>query len=781
LTGDVESTPLSEQIRPPSDFAGAEGDLLAGDELWAASPRQLLGLQRRIGNRGVAQVLARQPAAVAAVPAPGGTAGSPGSIADRLRGKEQAYELVKQYRWTEQQVDADHGEGPPLISFKFGQDKLAAAERAATAAVKAAGFADIAAFESSCSEYRDLFRRRAVEIAELALGASERVVRAELARYGDPHERQALFDSLGPLRHVSGEARELAEKGTPPVFGDGLVLPTAEQQTFQAEAGEKLAQADQIRSGLAGTHPILKDSEIPTSRLAFSDTTAEALGADLRETAEHRLRDIERSRTRLRQDPEVVFGLDRVVAFAALELGATTGTIGAEIVADHQAEIAQRRLAIGFMLAALAIGLGLLTFGGGTVAVVAAAGALGVSMYTAVDSIEDYQIAYAEAHSAFDSDAALSGNSPTGVWVALALLGVALDASAVSNALKAARPAVKVFEQTGSAARFAEKLAEARGLSKALQDRLVRAAEAEEAYRGAARRLGDALRASMSTTYAGLDPELIRAATLAAYAAVRKGILSFDVWLHDLRVQRLLEGVDLDRLTPQQSAELREVFASELQREAAASARTGTAAARADPPTVTSSHPKLLRPDPRTAETGGVRSIHYLLTKDNRVSVVIEGRLQPAIAGRAANAPNYNTEQLWAILRDEHHVPGWEAAHLWGPGFGDEAAAGIMLAPREVNQIWQNQGIEKFLRELRATAAEEHATVEVRAVATSLPRGFDGGAGDSFLSHVEYEFWLVGQDGAKTGRAHVEFSVDPPPGGRVHDVHVSPLTAGHGP
>ena len=83
----------------------------------------------------------------------------------------------------------------------------------------------------------------------------------------------------------------------------------------------------------------------------------------------------------------------------------------------------------------------------------------------------------------------------------------------------------------------------------------------------------------------------------------------------------------------------------------------------------------------------------------NEVETVIEGRLLPGM--NRDTAPNYNAETLWATLRATHpelQLGDWQAAHLWGPGFGDEAAAGMMLAPNDVNQIWQNQKVESFLR-----------------------------------------------------------------------------------
>jgi hypothetical protein len=147
-------------------------------------------------------------------------------------------------------------------------------------------------------------------------------------------------------------------------------------------------------------------------------------------------------------------------------------------------------------------------------------------------------------------------------------------------------------------------------------------------------------------------------------------------------------------------------------------------------------------------------------------------------------APNYNRQAVWRNLRKLHpelKIDTWQAAHLWGPGFGDEAAAGMMLAPDEVNLIWQNQKAEQFLRELRDIAAQQGLEVHVRAAARSHPRDFAGGAGDALMQSVQYDFSLAEPGATPTftaaGRVRlpgepfgqITFSVGRPPGGKASD------------
>jgi hypothetical protein len=159
----------------------------------------------------------------------------------------------------------------------------------------------------------------------------------------------------------------------------------------------------------------------------------------------------------------------------------------------------------------------------------------------------------------------------------------------------------------------------------------------------------------------------------------------------------------------------------------------------------------------------------------NEAEVVIQGRLLPGM-DRANAAPNYNRETIWSRLRQEHpelRLEEWEAAHLWGPGFGDEAAAGMMLAPKEVNQEHQNRGIEGFLRDLRDEAAAMGWEVHIRAVARSHPRSFAGGMGDSLLQSVQYDVEVARPGEAPRPRAQASFSVGLPPRGKVSGLSVT--------
>jgi hypothetical protein len=82
--------------------------------------------------------------------------------------------------------------------------------------------------------------------------------------------------------------------------------------------------------------------------------------------------------------------------------------------------------------------------------------------------------------------------------------------------------------------------------------------------------------------------------------------------------------------------------------------------------------------------------------------------------GRLPTSPPWLGRRLARMFRR------WEQAHLIGPGFGAELFEGIMLAPRGVNQIVQNKGIEDALRSASGLH-DVHISVRGRGRRLAIP------------------------------------------------------------
>jgi hypothetical protein len=194
-------------------------------------------------------------------------------------------------------------------------------------------------------------------------------------------------------------------------------------------------------------------------------------------------------------------------------------------------------------------------------------------------------------------------------------------------------------------------------------------------------------------------------------------------------------------------------------RQAQAAARLEVPGVTAPVTTRTNQHGVLLSSATMTLQgdtaNGGIKTISGERAPDGTRTIKITGELGPKIARQ-------DMEELFMTAGEtgDSAVAGYHRAHLWGAGFGDEAADGIMLAPPSVNLTFQNQSVENALRELRDKAAP--GVVLLTATATSHPDGA-GRANEPVLAHVTYNFAIRMPNGETKDVAQVDITVPPPP------------------
>lgn len=168
--------------------------------------------------------------------------------------------------------------------------------------------------------------------------------------------------------------------------------------------------------------------------------------------------------------------------------------------------------------------------------------------------------------------------------------------------------------------------------------------------------------------------------------------------------------------------------------------------------------------DGRVSNSGMIDTLSGTRRADGSLTVTIEGRVGPGLGQRL----DYEKDLLGGT---QVGLPGYERAHLWGQSLGDEAAEGIAYAPREVNQIFQNQKMEEFLREMRDLASSRGGTVRLRAHLETHPpglhpRGVTEPGADRIVRRLDYEFEIV-ENGRVTQTNRVTINVGPPPNGSV--------------
>lgn len=160
-------------------------------------------------------------------------------------------------------------------------------------ALRAAGFATIGDFDDAVRALRRMVRNRAVATALATLRRGERVLEAELRRYREP---QAAKSAL--LRAARG------------------------------------AGADAMQRVLA-EYPILRDTT--ALRAVLTAPVPDMIGGVLRQRARELLDSAEIARARLADDPDAVFGLDRVVDRVLVRCGLPPDSPQARLVAGRRA------------------------------------------------------------------------------------------------------------------------------------------------------------------------------------------------------------------------------------------------------------------------------------------------------------------------------------------------------------------------------------------------------------------------------------------------------------
>jgi len=495
-------------------------------------------------------------------------------IMTRLEGQKNLYEQVKSYKALTRRMFTPRPRSESLpYSDPGAKESYEAAGKSLNDALKAAGFDSIQIFDDAITAYIGVFRRRAVELTLLTLQASERAVTQERQRYEQQATNDTLFAQLAPMRQATTEANQAFRQAMP--TPQQLKTDSTNRLPSQVAAADRFrereAQAQQERDKFAISYPSLKDPELRTQ--ALNVESAQELGALLRRNADDRLNSIQKTRVRVLNENEAVFKLDRIVAMTRQELGVAPGSAHDMAIKDYADEIKGFETFVQIAVGALALGLGLLTFGGGTVAVLAGAAGLAMSVQQANAEWEKYSAQRAAAHTSFDTALSVSSDDPSVVWVAMALIGVGLDGAALVSAMKAARPAIEIWKTTGNPAQFEAQLAKATQLSAGEQAALGRAARAQEQYEAALAALDNARRTRYDRLNALGDSEVFEKLIVAAYYAIKTNVTEFEVWLRTLAKSKFQKTINFEALTASERKTLEAAFNTAKERVASDAAR----------------------------------------------------------------------------------------------------------------------------------------------------------------------------------------------------------------
>lgn len=338
----------------------------------------------------------------------------------------------------------------------------------------------------------DKFEQLAVEKVLSVLTISERQVNTEMVRYGISREVTGGHAYTGVIhtdymqdtpesRGLAAAARRLHEQRQTisrlqsersalvrpeyrgvHVFHDREIRDMVRYRALGEDLRQAQADHNQLRMALEPDFPILAayaepgwsndnalesiaaGAEVPAGR------TTSAAARVLSETIYEHLHNIQVTRARIVDEPETIWRLERIVAMTRQALGLQEGTFASALIAARADEAEADQAFVDTVLAALAIGFGLLAAlptGGSSllagIAVAGSAASLAVNTGIAARSAQRYQFEAAAAGSDFDQARALAAEDPSLFWLAVDIVGAGLELGAARQVFRGAAPTIR--------------------------------------------------------------------------------------------------------------------------------------------------------------------------------------------------------------------------------------------------------------------------------------------------------------------------------------------------
>lgn len=333
----------------------------------------------------------------------------------------------------------------------------------------ASGFpGGIAGFAKFIDDYEKSFQSEALAYAMDVLLKYEHILHQEYDRYagGQTGNMSAAAKTLSGLSKIREPAQELYGKAAHARSLrkdlDRDIRDMSESKAFGARAesaslGREAAihesSADKLVKGALPDDSIVSWQDFPREKLV-SKRTVEDVRAEIAWYIAVHEAAIQRARQLLTEKPRRIYTLDKLLSAALETQDVEKGSIYDLIIQHRVAEIESEKNVKEILLAVLTVALTVVTFGGGTPALLASAAIVGVGGAQAYSAIEDY-----DTQTTFYVSQLLS-QEPTAAWAVVAVVGLALDAGSLVSALKTVVPASKAFNATGDLAELGKDLAE---------------------------------------------------------------------------------------------------------------------------------------------------------------------------------------------------------------------------------------------------------------------------------------------------------------------------------
>jgi uncharacterized protein DUF4157 len=321
--------------------------------------------------------------------------------------------------------------------------------------------------EALHKEFLPGFGERAKKKTEDLLDASERIIRSEMQRYGlllrDDVGYYALQDRAGPhafnMAAAAGELSKLhkevealkreqrakytrahtveTSRGGWRKLSTYDIIDRPGYDAKEAEIKKKQTELDLARHKYETLYPILssftsRDRWDELAKIGNSTDIAPVIGEDIAE----KLRNIRTVRAEMKPGGKFnVWKFPEMIELTLVE-ERRKGQPEYGLAKERVEVVAQRDTFDSLAWGILAIGLGLLTGGGGLLALGATVGGAAISVREAFKHLQEYQLQKAASGTAFDKAKAISSQEPSLFWLALDLIGAGLDLGAAARAFR---------------------------------------------------------------------------------------------------------------------------------------------------------------------------------------------------------------------------------------------------------------------------------------------------------------------------------------------------------
>ncbi|PWN64203.1 peptidoglycan-binding domain-containing protein [Chryseobacterium viscerum] len=469
------------------------------------------------------------------------------TVKTKLYGLEDLYKEYAEYKSLLSYNKPVHS-GQRFSTSKIENDRIAAinarnnvAAQKLTENLHKNGFKSISEFESFIKRYETAFETETVRIGVETLQHYKHTLYKEAQKLND----NVFLDNLSQSIIKSG-AKENYKRGaeikesSKRVLEHGITYIDHEEYNL---GQSKVNNADKSISTLSSQTPLVNDPSFDKEEFAKVGNKKD-LKIFLQKYITSQNQKVDSVINNIKEKPEHIYELDNLFKASYAKQRIEKGTIYDRIITAKYTELSNLKILLGICTAIFAIALIAVTWGAAA-PVVLAGGilSLAVSIDVAYDTINEYKN-NKEFH-----DVGLLSDDPSLVWVVIAIAGVALDAASLAVVLKSAKPiseAAKAFNQAedtaNALAKLESDLAKIKGLEDKVQLNIVKQAKIQAQQQ----KILTGFVKSRQLVYATI-PYLEKTGELLARAvfAIRKGFVTFDSFVAELKLAKLIEETGL--------------------------------------------------------------------------------------------------------------------------------------------------------------------------------------------------------------------------------------------